>query len=904
MAQSGSPADDILMEEVIVVGYRASLERALNIKRNSSEFVDAINSEDIGKLPDQNVAEALQRVTGVAIARSRGEGDFVSIRGLGPNFVRGTVNNRTLVSATESRDAIRSGAVESSTGREVNLDLLPSEIISTLEVIKSPAAEHVEGGIGGVVNIGTHRPFDLGHRYAGSVRGTYREFNEETDPAASGIASWVDEDRVFGILGAVSWSERSLRDDNMDSFGYLPWDGAAVWDTDGDGTGDLANPQLVSVAHPASYTEDRERLTLQTALQWALDEDSELTLDVLYSKRDVDNLGLLAICCAVWDASSFGEGTNPDGSVRAPGAARSGNSVTGYDIDAEITTTTDEQIIEDELVGVGLEYSLVLADWELNFNADFSRATGDLSFQRNSLRTIDEVSHRIDISGDVIDPVLLPGGPDLSNPASWQTSNADAVFRKNEDEELSFAAAAKRIIEGSDFADALKFGVRLRSRDKDRTDSTTFNVNTDQFPAAGMDRFRRSDGDFLDGGPSAGFDTLLFSDIATQRAYIRSQNPDASFDAVFSASQSYEISEDTFAGFVQLDLAGAIGNVPFSGNLGVRLVHTQQDITGFFQPFRIENLEDQNNLGSVVNLSDEISRNTTSSNYTNILPSLNLRFSLTDELLLRTSLNKSVTRPTFAQLAPGLSGINPTNRLTNAGNPELNAYESLNFDVGLEWYFDDASALYATLFSKRIEEFIGTNTRVCPRDQDSDGDGDGIPDGLGNCVELFGVGFASVSLPENQGEADISGIEVGYQHAFGSGFGYLLNATFIDSSAKFISGVNEGQEIPFEGVSDLSYNVTGYYEKGRLRARLAWSYRDEFVLPTLSSDVFGNTLFADEYGQLDASVSYSFNDAYTVFVNALNLTDEEPYIYSDTPDHPVSLSHIGPRLEFGVRGTF
>src|SRR4051812_39147390 len=160
--QSRSPSTDPL-EEVVVTGIRASLAGALDTKREAAGFVDAINAEDVGKLPDQNVAEALQRVAGVAIQRSRGEGDFVSIRGLGPNFVRGTINNRSLVSSTESRDATRSGGFESSTGRETNFDLLPAEMIASIDVIKSASASQVEGGIGGVVGIKTQRPLALGN---------------------------------------------------------------------------------------------------------------------------------------------------------------------------------------------------------------------------------------------------------------------------------------------------------------------------------------------------------------------------------------------------------------------------------------------------------------------------------------------------------------------------------------------------------------------------------------------------------------------------------------------------------------------------------------------------------------------------------------------------------------------
>jgi TonB-dependent receptor len=313
-----APAAAQELEEVVVTGIRASLDRALDTKRAAAGFVDAINAEDVGKLPDQNVAEALQRVTGVSIQRSRGEGDFVSIRGLGPNFVRGTVNNRTLVSATESRDATRSGGFESSTGRETNFDVLPAEMIASIEVLKSSSASQVEGGIGGVVDIKTQRPLTLGTSATGSAKGTYRDFNDKFDPSASGLASWANASKTFGVLGAVAYSKRSIREDDADSFGYSIPDHAI--DTDGNGTGDRADLSFPFSFNPRSFEEERKRLTLQGTLQWELPDQSSLVVDTLYSDRDVSNTGLLSFlgtCCDFQGALS--DVTNPDGSIRVPG---------------------------------------------------------------------------------------------------------------------------------------------------------------------------------------------------------------------------------------------------------------------------------------------------------------------------------------------------------------------------------------------------------------------------------------------------------------------------------------------------------------------------------------------------------------------------------------------------------
>ena len=887
-----------VIEEVVVSGIRKSVQEALAVKQDSTNFVDAISAEDVGKLPDSNIAEALQRVAGVAIQRNRGEGDFISIRGLGPNFVRSTLNGRSILSATESRHATQSGGVDSSTGREINFDVLPAEIISSLEVVKSPSAEHVEGGMGGVVNVRTQRPLDLGNKIVGTAKGAYREFNEDVEPSVSGMFSWVNEDETFGWIGSASYSKRYIREDNTNSYGYCTTGSFCPpppIDSNGDGKADLTGFALPGAVLPEVYQEDRERLTLQGTMQWQFNDVHELFAEVLYSERNIDNLGSIGAtdCCGPAGPASFV--TNPDGSRQFDATANENNTLTSYPLYSDIYAATDEQQIEDQLLGLGLNYGLTLADWGFNADLSYSEAEGYLDFQRVSLVTLEKSPFGVQISGDQVNVMHQAGGLDLSDLSNYRTNNADSVERYNDDKEFAVGLDVE-------YADTVKLGVRYRNRSKDVEDRTTFNVNAEKYPGAGSGIATYSISNFLDGDSSFPFGDLVFPDVASQRAYILANNPDASFASVYQPSDSYDIEEQTIAVYAQLDLESQIGNVPFSGNVGVRVVKTDTDVTGFFQPFRIENDETSKNLGSIEFLSEEITTDKFNSDYTNVLPSLNLRFELQDGLYLRFAASKSVTRPTFKQLSPGLGVANPTNRIATAGNPELVSYESLNYDLGLEWYFADSSAVYVGVFWKDIDNFIGTATTTAPATSASDGDGDGIPDGLASGVEYFGVGFASVSQPLNQGDAEILGLEAGYQQAFDNGFGYILNATVIDSSAEFTSGAKEGKEIPFTGVSDYSYNITGYYENHGIQARLAWSFRSDYV--TLASDAFSNTLYVDDYSQLDGSLSYLFNDNITFFLSGLNLTDEDANIYTDSKDRPVTLSHVGRRIEFGVRASF
>jgi iron complex outermembrane recepter protein len=873
------PSDSL--EEIVVTGIRASLDRALNTKREAAGFVDAIDAEDVGKLPDQNVAEALQRMTGVAIQRSRGEGDFVSIRGLGPNFVRGSINGRTLVSSTESRDATRSGGEESSTGRETNFDLLPAEIIASIEVTKSASASQVEGGIGGVIDVKTQRPLALGSTTVGTAMGTYRDFNKVFDPSVSGLTSWTNADKSFGILGAVAYSERTIREDDPDSFGYATF-GPAV-DNQGTGTGNLTGLSFPFSFNPQSFNETRKRLTLQGTAQWVLPDESELTVDTLYSQRHLHSKAFVAVvgtCCGFLGA--FSDVANPDGSIRVPGIQVQGNTAVGFPVDSQLNDNTDQQQVNDQLYSIGVNFTKHFSGWKLGVDLAYSRSTGDLDFRRVSLNTNGLVPFLVSERNDQLQLALQPGGPDLSDPANYHTNNVDVVDRSNRDHEFDAALDLQRQLENKDVISAVSFGIRYSSRNINRQDRTTFNVNTDQFSASGLpaNGIQTFSGNFANGNSVFPFGSLLFGDFAAQTAYIASQDPSATFASQFSAPQSYIINETTKAGYLQLDIDRLIASIPVKGNAGVRFVRTNTTTTGFFQPFRIDNDPNNNNLGTIVILDPNIATTDIGNSYSNVLPSLNLSAELVHDLYLRFAAGRTVTRPTFEEMAPGLSSINPTQRFANSGNPKLQAYEANNYDLGLEWYISRGSALYASVFRKDIDKFIGVATSF-------------------NTV-AFGVNFNSLSQPENQGKAHITGEEIGAQQSFDIGLGYILNATFIDSNAHFTEGSNAGKDIPFEGVSKRTFNATVFYEKSGFNTRLAYSKRSEYVL--LPSDVFGNQLITAPYGQLDGSISYALGTHLTFFGNAINITGAAERIYSDITIQPVSWSYVGRRYELGVKG--
>jgi TonB-dependent receptor len=357
----------------------------------------------------------------------------------------------------------------------------------------------------------------------------------------------------------------------------------------------------------------------------------------------------------------------------------------------------------------------------------------------------------------------------------------------------------------------------------------------------------------------------------------------------FQPGPSFEITEKANAVYIQDDLETELFGMPLKGNVGVRGVWTDESATGYFRPFTI--VYDNANLGHLQYTSSDITSKDYKSSYFNLLPVLNLELDIRDDLLLRFAAGKSVTRPDFAtQLAPSLNIINYGNnngaqgggRVAAGGNPDLKAYQSTNLDLGLEWYLAPSSALWAAAYHKSIDSFIAQSTS--------------------QNVERFGYTWNSFLAPDNQGSAIIHGLELGYQQVFENGFGFVLNGTLAGSSANYTHGTLAGKSIPFDGVSKKSYNVAVFYEKDGFNARLAYGYRSSYVL--LGQDVFGNTLYNDGYGQLDASVSYALDDHWTVVADVVNLTNAANRVYTIKSFDSVAYEVVGRRIGFGVRAKF
>ena len=856
------------LDTVVVTGIRASQQKALNIKRVSTEFVDAITSVDAGKLPDKNIAEALQRVSGIAIQRNRGQGDFVSIRGLGPEFVRGSINGRTLVSASESFNSTISGGAQKSTGRETNFDVLPSEMIESIEVFKTGAAEHVEGGIGGVVNIKTAKPIKLGNKYAISPRGEDNTFRKKIGGDFSAMASLVNKKRNLGALFNLNYSDRKIREDIAEGFGYAPeglFGAPNSFDTTGDGKSDFTNVFFPFSSNSESFNENRKRITLNSSLQWAISAKTNLVFDFVYSKRDLFHTTTQQIFLTQPLGSYFGTlPTNADGSKTWTGLVVSpSNTASNYSINSlDVSPVYDEQKATDNIYNTGLNLTHKSNGWDLNFDAAYGKAKGDFNFKRAVFAANGVMPIDVKLTPDFI--VASPKSLASLDVNNFHTRNTEITDRENSDIEYSLKGDALKEVNSS-FISSIKFGVRYSNREKDifqrggTVDKNASGVSV-QLPASSVPHAPGTD-NFIGGAYPLSYSNIIFPS-QIDALYSQLINAGAVKTDIYNPNQSFNVKEATLGGYVQANLKGTLGDIPFTGNAGFRLINTNVDVTSFTQAFRIDIV---GGIG-VPTLTGNITEVKKSSSYSNFLPAINLKFEASKNVFFRLAFSKSLTRPLFSDLG-GLSA-NTTQLLVNKyGNADLKPYESTNFDVGAEWYIPGGGLFSTNFFYKKLSSFVTNVTK--------------------NNVTFLGIQYRSFSQPENQLGGNILGSEISYQQplkflpGFLKGLGIITNFTLSDGKLN----LNSGQPAPLPGISRYSVNSALYYDNGGVfQARVAYTYRDKFLL--MSSDVFGQEIWQNDYGQVDASLNFEIKKGINIFVDATNLNNEKSKTFSSSTSSP------------------
>ncbi|WP_143247466.1 TonB-dependent receptor [Agaribacterium haliotis] len=826
------------VETMIVNGrYSASLNRSLESKREANTVVEVISSTDIGKFPTENVAEALQVVPGVQISRNRGEGLFVSVRGLGPDFQVAQLNGRNI--------AINENVENSGQqGRSFRFDVLASDHIAGIEVIKAPEARHDEGAIGGIINVKTFRPSDLGKTNALTAKISHSDFADTTDPRISGLTSWTNTSESFGALFSAAYSQRHIRQDRAFTFNWIK---GQLQDQNGDDSyKDIYAPQR---NRPTLEQQDRERVSASLSLEWQPTDNYRGNIDTFWSNYtvDFDEIGLdLGINGNASDAIISGDSML---------AAKASN--TGIQLSRETSKAAHENL------SIGTDNQWLLDRWTLDLNLSYSNAESntDEPIRRTRLRTFDELSFDYragyesgpDLSTpvDLLDPASFPGRRIEYRPINVQDSDSSIRFD------------ALYELEGLFTGLRTGFSYRERSRDYKRQD---IRVSLDN---------RIFDLSYFDAFPVSDF--LSETDGNFPREFLV-PNSDKFFDEYFTeqyASQpindndrrrSYKVDEDISAVYAQGDFDSDNSTLPFYGNLGLRYVKTVQKPSG---------LQLIDGVGKEVSFTNS---------YYDPLPSLNVNFRLQDNLLLRSAAAKVISRPALNQLTPGLS-VNTDSPTAQGGNPLLNPYKALQYDASIEWYFDDSALLSTGVFYKDIQTFISS---------------------VSKSVVIGGEDIV-LSAPLNTGEGSISGFEFNYQQVFSklaypmNGLGLQFNYTYANGSVE----VNEDDilvEQDIGGLSENSFNLIAFYEIGNFASRIGYNWRDKYLLDNGVGIVSDETQAA--FGTVDASISYDINDIFSVSLEGVNITNAQQKTYFDDENRGGRIDTYGSRYIVAIRSKF
>jgi TonB-dependent receptor len=952
------------MEEIVVTGIRGSMESSMRLKRDSQGVVDGIVAEDIGKFPDTNLAESLQRITGVSIDRSMGEGSKVTVRGLGPDFNLVLLNGRQMP-GSNIQDT---GA---SNSRSFDFANLASEAISSVEVYKTSRAATSTGGIGASINIRTTRPLDApGLHTSVGVKGVYDTSadnlpgglqGDSITPEISGIFSNTFADDRVGVALTASYQERDLGYNQAAvGNGWRPFAGDENnWGTvpqPGDpGSENITNrpdpTDTYSVPQNLGYSVngiERKRTNGQLTLQFRPVDSLTATLDYTYSENKLEtqrnelsvwfNFGPSVTSWTdgpVAAPLSYSETINPATSDLSMGGAKfatkAENSSAGINLDWNI----------NDRFGLGLDYHKSSAENGSDSPYGSNAVLGVAGFYRGTTTA--------DFSKDFpVMSVVLPAGQTGIDAAQMMVTGSSFrnSFMKAEIEQARFDGHF-------DFTEnsRLDFGVTLT----DVNNRTAFsNVQQDSWGGA------TNAGDYPDNvwipdnvrpyfdniggsGSSALFNDFFTWDFET----VRQLASDAGNPAMYVASPDFttdrRTQEETQSAFVQYNQTWDSA-VPVHLALGVR--YEQTDVTSSaLVPTATGINWVANNEFSIVFAQPDFT--TLTGDYDYVLPSLDMAFDVHDDMKIRASAGQSIGRPDWGQIQGGQT-LNQLVRINGGtgqqGNPDLKPLESTNFDLSFEWYYSEGSYLSVGWFKKDIDNYVGVTTEtLSPFDLPHPGQGayfneavaNGCPtsdltcirnyifdnhagdpgvtaqgtnaagDRIGIIAGLPGDPIATfdIQVPSNQRSAKLDGWELAIQHMFGdTGFGVAANYTIVDSNLGY-DNHDRGEQFAIEGLSD-SANFVAFYESEKWSLRAAYNWRDEFLAGRFDGTGLPNPVYTEAYGQFDVIGSYSPTDALTFTLEVVNLTDEIQRLHGRTEEEVLYVTQTGPRYMIGARYNF
>ncbi|MDY6944970.1 MAG: TonB-dependent receptor [Pseudomonadota bacterium] len=898
------------IQEVVVTGLRQSLVTSMTIKRDSLGIVDAISPEDIGKLPDTNLAESLQRITGVSIDRSGGEGAFVTVRGFGPEFNSVLLNGRQIATPTDPSQA---------SGRAFSFDTLASELISGVEVFKSSVAHLQSGGVGSAIDIRTARPFDYrGFKLSASADLNYEDNSEETSPDAAFLVSDRWFDGRLGLLVSGSYQRRKDRLNQAQTDGWIVNGGTPTAQING-GAGVAAtasNPQA-NLFVPQNFDtkvtfEDRKRVGGTVVLQYKANDDLTITADTLYSRFTNTT-----------DARSFGHWFTPSNLTNVVTDANG----TAIDLTQGVGMASDfhDKAFDKKtrLTATGLNVEWQLSDrMTLNLDASHSRAKEDPNGGAESELAL------LGYTGQTIryraDGATLPFTTGFVRPTTGPNAGVaggtEAMFQHvmlyrgyGVDDEVTQLRADLEV--AGDDADqgltSLRLGGLFSRDEKDTalysndggTGCTTCGYNNPA-PAGVPIGVFDAGGGFLSGISGANRLTtqwLTFDGQSLFDAITREQQA-ATPGFTFAPPKVNDslVEERVYGGYLQAVFAGSLGGRSFSSVVGVRVEKTQADISGLATNFvaltRLAN--DATQYGVSTAGTATVSE---SNDYTDVLPNLSFKWALADDITARFAASQTMTRPTLEQLSPvtTLVTLRPGNFAAASGTPDLEPFRSDNLDVSLEYYYGRANFVSIGAYFKDVSNFIVLNQTTGVVNNSS---GAPLLDPATGLPAQF-----TITAPTNGESAQVYGLEAGIQQSFGdSGFGIQLNGTLARSD-KELDASDLTNKFALTGLSNSANGVLFYDDQHSFEARMALNWRENFLQylspPPLNGAGQAVTQVRGRY-QLDASATYHINESLGIFVEGVNLTNRPVLKYAYYENQFLYAEDSGRRYKIGVRAQF
>lgn len=889
---------EAVLEEVIVTGIRGSLQRSLVTKRDSDSLVEVISAEDIGKMPDRNIADSLQRVPGVTIsAASANEGAFdendrVSMRGTSPSYTQTQINGHNIASG-DWFVLNQTGTV----GRSVSYSLLPSELVEQIIVRKAYEAKLVEGGITGSVDILTHSPlnFDAGITFSGNVGLVYADLPEKADPQLSALFNWKNENATFGLMVQAFAQKRHLRRDGQELLGYNVMSG--------DDAAAQAYPELEGVLYPtligsALFEQKRERTGGQITAEFAPMDNLTITLDAFKSKLKASNYNRNYM---LWGARTIQGGAVPDSDyvvrdntlveanftadptkqygiydqISRPGD-KSMSKYFSADVEWNVNQLWTTWVQAGTSKGYGRTPTQDVAEWDLGLGSG-------AAWQLNGVGAADWHLGDTDTS--------QPGTPLEDVKLDWIFGYQDVDVEDKE----KWVQWDNNLVLDRGALSSLDFGLRWSEHERNLDqvtaqgpgciDSSGNVVGFDwsqQFfcpegtrspfdPAnwpSGYDNYPGNFGNGLGGD----FPTDIWYYSEDQLAvYNEMTNRDPISRFYYPAV--YGLKENSNAAYVQLNFHAD----RWTGNLGLRYVKTKEDVTNYVNA----SAEDPDAI--TTSAFGPYKAVQTKNTYNDWLPTFNVRYELNDKMDLRFAATRTLGRPDYSALAGSVSLLPPAVEggvgSGSGGNPDLKPIKSTNLDLTWEWYFAERALLSASIFYMDIDDYIGlgqeTRSIFTIDEQHPEG----------QFVDYL------LTVPVNS-SADVKGFEIAWQQPIGENWGFMANYSYADGDTE--------DGTPMLGTSKHTYNLGGYFETDRFSARVAYNFRSDFYSGLDRATAF----FQDDVSSLDASLGFIINEHFIISVDGRNLTDEKIKYFADSRERPRSIYKNGRQYYLNLRFNF